>query len=35
MNAGRYLVTVDSGDRGPDAWGTFTRHGGYNRSTAK
>lgn len=34
VKAGRYLVTLDRGDRSEDPWGTFTRHGGYNRSTA-
>ena len=35
VNAGRYLVTVDSGARAGDAWGVFTRHGGYNRSAGR
>ena len=34
VNAGRYLVTVDAGDRADDARGVFTRHGGYDRATA-
>lgn len=34
VQAGRYLVTVDRGSRADDPWGTFSRHGGYNRSTA-
>jgi hypothetical protein len=34
VKAGRYLVTVDRGDRADDARGVFTRHGGYDRSTA-
>jgi len=34
VKAGRFLVTVDRGDRADDARGVFTRHGGYDRSTA-
>jgi len=34
VKAGRYLVTVDQGDKRDEAWGVFTRHGGYDRSTA-
>lgn len=34
VQAGRFLVTLDRGDRKEDAWGTFSRHGGYNRSNA-
>ena len=34
VQAGRYLVTVDRGDRTDDARGVFTRHGGYDRATA-
>jgi hypothetical protein len=34
VKAGRYLVTVDRGEREDDAGGVFTRHGGYDRSTA-
>jgi hypothetical protein len=34
VKAGRYLVTVDRGDRADDARGVFTRHGGYDRSSA-
>ena len=34
VKAGRYLVTVDRGDATDNASGVFTRHGGYNRSTA-
>ena len=30
---GRYLVTVESGDR--DTWGVFSKHGGYNRTNAR
>jgi hypothetical protein len=33
VSAGRYLVTVDRGNQ-YDARGVFTRHGGYDRSTA-
>src|SRR5688572_20872459 len=33
--AGRYLVTVEAGDRAADARGVYTRHGGYDRSTFK
>lgn len=33
--AGRYLVTVEAGDRAADARGVYTRHGGYDRSTLK
>lgn len=33
VNAGRFVVTVDTGDRG-DAREVLTRHGGYDRSTA-
>jgi len=32
--AGRYLVTVESGDRHADARSVYTRHGGYDRSTS-
>jgi len=32
--AGRYLVTVEAGDRAADARGLYTRHGGYDRSTS-
>ena len=35
MKAGRYLVTVEAGDRAADARGVYTRHGGYDRSTAR
>ena len=34
VKAGRYLVTVDAGERSADAWGVYTRHGGYNRANA-
>jgi hypothetical protein len=34
VKAGRYLVTVDRGNRTDDARGVFTRHGGYDRTTA-
>lgn len=34
VKAGRYLVTVDAGERGKDAWDIYTRHGGYNRANA-
>jgi len=33
VKAGRYLVTVDRGDRKDDVLMVFTRHGGYNRHT--
>lgn len=33
VKAGRYLVTVDAGDR-DDARGVFTRHGEYDRANA-
>ena len=35
VNAGRYLVTVDCGDRATDTRSVFSRHGGYDRSTAR
>ena len=35
VEAGRYRVTVDSGDHSIDARGVFSRHGGYDRSTAR
>jgi hypothetical protein len=31
MRAGKYLVTVDCSER-QDAWDSFSRHGGYNRT---
>ena len=31
VNAGRYVVTVDAGDRAADAQALYTRHGGYGR----
>jgi hypothetical protein len=34
VQAGRYFVTVDRGARADDPWGTFARHGGYNRANA-
>ena len=34
VQAGRYLVTVDRGDRTDDPRGVLTRHGGYDRATA-
>ena len=34
VQAGRYVVTVDRGARADDPWNVFTRHGGYNRTTA-
>jgi len=34
VQAGRYLVTVDAGDRAADTRAVFSRHGGYDRSTA-
>jgi hypothetical protein len=33
VKAGRYLVTVDRGERPDDARDLFSRHGGYDRST--
>ena len=35
VKAGRYLVTVDAGDRSTDVRTVYTRHGGYDRSTAR
>ena len=35
VKAGRYLVTVDAGDRHADVRSVYTRHGGYDRSTAR
>jgi len=35
VQAGRYLVTVNCGDRSADVRGTFTRHGGYDRTPAR
>jgi len=35
VQAGRYLVTVDSGARSTDARGIFARHGGYDRVSAR
>jgi hypothetical protein len=34
VSAGRYIVTVDAGDRIAEARKVYTRHGGYDRSTA-
>jgi hypothetical protein len=34
VNAGRYLVTVDSGGRHDHVRGLYSKHGGYDRSTA-
>ena len=34
VQAGRYLVTVDCGDRSADVRGVYTRHGGYDRASA-
>jgi len=34
VQAGRYLVTVDSGKHTTDTRAVFTKHGGYDRSTA-
>lgn len=31
VKAGRYVVTVDAGDRSADARAVYTRHGGYDR----
>jgi hypothetical protein len=33
VKLGRFLVTVDAGDRGHEAWAIMNRHGGYNRSS--
>ena len=33
VKAGRYLVTLDRGNRSEDPWPIFTRHGGYQRTT--
>jgi uncharacterized protein (TIGR02271 family) len=35
VKAGRYLVTVDAGDRNDEAWAIMHRHGGYNKTHAK
>jgi uncharacterized protein (TIGR02271 family) len=35
VKAGRYLVTVEAGDRAADAREVYTRHGGCDRSAAK
>ena len=34
VKAGRYLVTVDAGERAADARSIYSRHGGYDRATA-
>jgi hypothetical protein len=34
VQAGRYLVTLDVGSRATEARSVYTRHGGYDRSTA-
>lgn len=34
VKGGRYLVTVDAGDRYNEAWSILDRFGAYNRSTA-
>lgn len=34
VSAGRYLVTVDAGDRSDEAYRMITRHGGYDRANA-
>lgn len=34
VKAGRFLVTVDAGDRKDDAWAIIHRHGGYDRAHA-
>jgi uncharacterized protein (TIGR02271 family) len=33
LKAGRFLVTVDAGNRKDEAWTIIHRHGGYNRTT--
>jgi hypothetical protein len=35
VKAGRYLVTVDAGDRREDTWGILQGAGGYNRATRR
>ena len=32
VKAGRFLVTVDAGDRKDEAWAVLHKHGGYNRA---
>ncbi|MBX9622944.1 MAG: YsnF/AvaK domain-containing protein [Gemmataceae bacterium] len=34
VKAGRFLVTVDAGDRKDEAWAVLNKHGGYNREGA-
>lgn len=34
VTAGRYIVTVDAGNRAADARRVYAQHGGYDRSTA-
>lgn len=34
VKAGRFLVTVDAGDRKDEAWAVLNRHGGYSKSQA-
>jgi hypothetical protein len=34
VQAGRYLVTVDCGDRSADVRSVYSRHGGYDRASA-
>lgn len=35
VKAGRFLVTVDAGDRKDEAWAVLHRHGGYTKATAE
>jgi uncharacterized protein (TIGR02271 family) len=35
VKAGRFLVTVDAGNRSEEAWAIIHRHGGYDRTHAK
>ena len=35
VKAGRYLVTVDSGERQDHVLLVFSRHGGYNRESTR
>ena len=32
VGAGRFIVTVDGGDKPKDTWGVFSKHGGYDRT---
>lgn len=35
VHGGRFLVTVDAGNRSTEAWGILHRAGGYNRTTPR